>query len=156
MTFIVFMKNFSKKITAILLAFIILFSQLGTQFALAEDPSSENIESVNQSQYEGSGYNVENSALVNSLCTLIMIMNGRLARVMAAVAIFVIGIFFFMGKITWPVLISVPIAFGIIFGAKTVAIALLPRATQIYNTREKALETKTSSEIITQACPELL
>ena len=61
-----------------------------------------------------------------------------------------------MGKITWPVLITVPVAFGIIFGAKTLAIAMLPRATQIYNAREKGIETKTTSEIITQACPELL
>lgn len=150
------MPSISKNFFVSLLAFLMLFSQFviaGTSSAI---PSSDNVESVNTEQYGSGGYNAENSALVNSLCTLIMILNGRIARVMAAVALFVLGILFFMGKITWPILVTVPIAFGIIFGAKTVAIALLPRATQIYNTREKSVETKTSSEIITQACPELL
>ncbi len=149
------MSKLLKKFSVYFLTFFLIISQIAFAGSTAT-PTSDNIESVNENQYTSGGYEKENSALVNSLCTLIMILNGRLARVMAAVAIFVVGIFFFMGKITWPVLISVPIAFGIIFGAKTLAIAMLPRATQIYNTREKAIETKTTSEIITQACPELL
>ena len=149
------MSKLLKKFSVYFLTFFLVISQLAFAGSTAT-PTSDNIETVNENQYTESGYQTENSALVNSLCTLIMIMNGRLARVMAAVAIFVLGILFFMGKITWPVLIAVPVAFGIIFGAKTVAIAILPRATQIYNAREKAIETKTTSEIITQACPELL
>ena len=146
------MAKFFKKIAIFLLTSLLILSQL----SFAGTPTSDNVETVNTNQYDSGGYNTENSSLVNTLCTLIMVLNGRFARVMAAVAIFVLGIMFFMGKITWPILIAVPVAFGIIFGAKTVAIALLPRATQIYNAREKTLETKTTSEIITQACPELL
>jgi type IV secretory pathway VirB2 component (pilin) len=144
--------KFFKKIAIFLLTSLLILSQI----SFAGTPTSDNVETVNTNKYDSGGYDAENSSLVNTLCTLIMVLNGRFARVMAAVAIFVLGIMFFMGKITWPILIAVPVAFGIIFGAKTVAIALLPRATQIYNARENSLETKTTSEIITQACPELL
>jgi type IV secretory pathway VirB2 component (pilin) len=146
------MAKFFKKIAIFLLTSLLILSHI----SFAGTPTSDNVETVNTNKYDSSGYDAENSSLVNTLCTLIMVLNGRFARVMAAVAIFVLGIMFFMGKITWPILIAVPVAFGIIFGAKTVAIALLPRATQIYNAREQSLETKTTSEIITQACPELL
>ncbi len=146
------MAKFFKKIAIFLLTSLLILSQI----SFAGTPTSDNVETVNTNKYDSGGYDAENSSLVNTLCTLIMVLNGRFARVMAAVAIFVLGIMFFMGKITWPILIAVPVAFGIIFGAKTVAIALLPRATQIYNARENSLETKTTSEIITQACPELL
>lgn len=142
------------KIFSTIFALILL---LMTSSAFAVDaPRSDNIESVNKTQLDKQGIDSKNSTLVNSLCTIILVLNGRIARVLAAVSIFVIGLFFFMGKVTWPVLITVPIAFGLIFGARTVAIAILPRAVQTYDTRQGALATKTTSELITQACPELL
>lgn len=134
------------------LALVLLFSSS----SFADNPSSDNIESVNPTQVDKQGINPQSSALVNSLCTIILILNGRVARVLAAVSVFVVGLLFFMGKITWPVLVTIPIAFGLIFGGRTVAIALLPRAIQVYDSRQGALATKTTSEIISQACPELL
>ena len=102
-------------------------------FAIAnEAPSSQNIVSVNPAQISSDGNTKNQSDLSNALCTLILILNGRIARVIAAVAIFAIGIMFFMGKITWPVIVTIGIAMGLVFGAKVVAIALLPRAIQTY------------------------
>jgi type IV secretory pathway VirB2 component (pilin) len=126
-------------------------------FAIAsEAPSSQNIVSVNPAQISSDGNTKNQSDLANALCTLILILNGRIARVIAAVAIFAIGIMFFMGKITWPVIVTIGIAMGLVFGAKVVAIALLPRAIQTYDQTQGEITTTTTSEIISQACPELL
>lgn len=122
----------------------------------AEDFSSDNIVSVNPATIEQDGKQENQSELVYSLCTLILILNGRIARVIAAVAIFVVGIMFFMGKITWPLLVTVAIGLGMVFGAKAVAILLLPRAVQVYDSRDSTLQVKTTSQLISQACPELL
>ena len=125
-------------------------------FALADAPSSENIETVNPTQMQNQG-NVEGqSELVTALCTLIMMLNGRIARVIAAVAIFGIGIMFFMGKITWQIIVTIGIALGLVFGAKNVAILMLPRAVHVYDDHQGDIQTKTTSQIISQACPELL
>jgi type IV secretory pathway VirB2 component (pilin) len=126
-------------------------------FAIAnEAPSSQNIVSVNPAQISSDGNTKNQSDLANALCTLILILNGRIARVIAAVAIFAIGIMFFMGKITWPVIVTIGVAMGLVFGAKVVAIALLPRAIQTYDQTQGEIKTTTTSEIISQACPELL
>ena len=137
-----------------ILAIVLMFMQ---SFAIANTaPSSQNIVSVNPSQVGSDGNTTNQSELANALCTLILILNGRIARVIAAVAIFAIGIMFFMGKITWPVIVTIGVAMGLVFGAKVVAIALLPRAIQTYDQTQGETKTTTTSEVISQACPELL
>lgn len=121
-----------------------------------DSPSSQNIVSVNPTQVESDGNTKGQSQLARSLCTLILILNGRTARVIAAVAIFGIGIMFFLGKITWPIIVTVGIGMGLVFGAKVVAIALLPRAIQTWDNTQGEAKILTTSEVITQACPELL
>ena len=125
-------------------------------FAFADAPSSDNIEVINPTQIQEQGQVEGQSELVNALCTLIVMLNGRIARVIAAVAIFAIGIMFFMGKITWQIIVTIGIALGLVFGAKNVAILMLPRAVHVYDNHQGDVETKTTSQIISQACPELL
>ncbi len=129
--------------------------------ALSEDPantvpSSDNIVLVNPESLTTGGYQNNQSELTNALCTIILIMNGRIARVIAAVAIFAVGIMFFMGKITWPIIVTVAIAMGLVFGAKTIALAILPRAVNTYDKTQGEAITQTTSEVLSQACPELL
>lgn len=125
-------------------------------YAADGSQTSQNLVVTNPQTLQSSGDTQNQSDLANSLCTLIMILNGRIARVLSAVAIFVIGILFFLGKITWPIIVTIGIAFGLVFGAKAVAILLLPRAISSYDATQKETLTQTPSEIISQACPELL
>ena len=141
-----------KTFQSLFLAFLLLFSST----VFAETSTSDNIESVNPTQVNEQGRVESQSELVNALCTLILILNGRIARVIAAVAIFAIGIMFFMGKITWQIIVTIGIALGLVFGAKNVAILLLPRAVHVYDEHQGEVSTKTTSQIVTQACPELL
>lgn len=138
-------------IISIILALIIFT----TSFSSAEDFSGGSITAVNPEQMQSDGITPDQSQLVNSLCTLILILNGRIARVLAAVAIFAVGIMFFLGKITWPVLTTIGVAMGLVFGAKTVAIIMLPRAVYVHDAYQEETLVKTPSEIISQACPEL-
>lgn len=142
-----------KKIITIVLAFVMMFSS----FSYADtEYDGLSIKNVNESYRTGNDGKVKNqSELVNSLCTLILILNGRIARVLAAVAIFAVGIMFFLGKITWPILVTVGVAMGLVFGAKNVAIIMLPRVVAMHDERDGTIQYKTSSEIISQACPEL-
>jgi type IV secretory pathway VirB2 component (pilin) len=148
MGIILFMKIFQ----SLFLAFLLFCNS----FVFAETSTSDNIESVNTTKITQDARVEGQSELVNALCTLILILNGRIARVIAAVAIFAIGIMFFMGKITWQIIVTIGIALGLVFGAKNVAILLLPRAVHVYDTHQGDVSTKTTSQIITQSCPELL
>jgi len=137
-------------------SFFLVFLLLFNSSVFADTATSDNIESVNPTQINQQGRVEGQSELVNALCTLILILNGRIARVIAAVAIFAIGIMFFMGKITWQIIATIGVALGLVFGAKNVAILLLPRAVNVYDEHQGDIATKTTSQIITQACPEIL
>jgi type IV secretory pathway VirB2 component (pilin) len=137
-------------------SFFLVCLLLFNSSVFADTATSDNIESVNPTQINQQGRVEGQSELVNALCTLILILNGRIARVIAAVAIFAIGIMFFMGKITWQIIATIGVALGLVFGAKNVAILLLPRAVHVYDEHQGDVSTKTTSQIITQACPEIL
>ena len=147
-----------------MLKFIICFSALffsTISIAIAtpsglEDPANPGgISSVNptlttQSQ---SGYV---SSLSSTLCQLILIVNGRVGRAMAAIAIFGLGIAFFLGKITWTLITTLGIGLGTLFGAKSIALVLLPYAVTVTDPSSGAQVTATPDEIIRKVCPELI
>ena len=143
------MKSFFCVLFALFLGFLSLSVSFANEFG------GGSITTVNTEHLQSDSTAPGQNDLTNALCTLILMLNGRVARVMAAVAIFAVGIMFFMGKITWPVLTTIGVAMGLVFGAKTVAIIMLPRAVYVYDERDEDMNIKTSSEIITQACPEL-
>lgn len=140
---------------SIFIAFFILFTSISSS-VLAETGSSvgaQGLEAVNPNAIEASGS--DRSALSDSLCQIILILNGRVGRALAAIAIFGLGIAFFLGKITWTLITTMGIGMGVLFGAKTVTLMLLPYSVKTVNPDTGTQEDVSPEELIRKACPEL-
>jgi type IV secretory pathway VirB2 component (pilin) len=62
------------------------------------------------------------------LCRVIGQLQGGIGRGIATIAIIVLGIGLFLGKLNWPVALATAIGIGVIFGAGTVVNWLSPGA----------------------------
>ncbi|MCC2646185.1 MAG: Type secretory pathway, VirB2 component (pilins) [Rickettsiaceae bacterium] len=59
----------------------------------------------------------ENDVIGSTLCRLVQNLTGGIARSIATIAIFAVGIGLFMGKLNWGVAAATAAGVGIIFGA---------------------------------------
>jgi type IV secretory pathway VirB2 component (pilin) len=99
----------------------------------------------------------DNLGIIDTLCSLILFLQGRTGRVMAAFAMFAFGFGFFLNKISWTALVVLIMGFAFLFGAKSIALIFLPYATTYSDPEDPTIGTKkvTTESIIQKACPEL-
>lgn len=64
------------------------------------------------------------TAIDNSLCNVVNLLQGRAGRGIATLAIIFLGIGLFLGKISWGLAIAVGLGVGAIFGAGTIVNAV--------------------------------
>lgn len=62
----------------------------------------------------------ENNAFGTAICNILNIVTGTAGRGVVAVAVIVIGIMFFLGKISWSMVLAVALGSGAMFGAPSV------------------------------------
>ncbi len=105
---------------------------------------------------EGSQKSVASEGpLGDTLCQIILMLSGRIGRLAAAIACFIVGIMFLLGKITWPFLVTMVIGFALIFGAKSIVIAFLPNYIMVRDPNQQKDVAMTPEEIINSNCREL-
>ena len=92
------------------------------------------------------------------ICLLIVVMTGKIARVIFALAIFAWGVLFFMGKVTWQIFVVTSVGIALVFGASAIVISILPRATQVIDNTSgtPVIKTKTTSQLLREHCPEII
>jgi type IV secretion system protein VirB2 len=59
----------------------------------------------------------KDNAISQVLCKVVDLLTGTVGKAIATIAIVVIGISLFMGKISWPVAAATAVGIGLIFGA---------------------------------------
>lgn len=120
--------------------------------------AADQVNKDNRTGTNASGATVRKDNTVDYfICLLIVVLTGKIARVILALAIFVVGILFFLGKINWSILAVTAIGAGIAFGATGIVIAILPRATQVVDNSSgtAVIKTKTTHQLIAERCPEI-
>ena len=68
---------------------------------------------VNQEAFAASN----NDAITRVLCNVIQQLQGGIGKGIATIAIVVLGIGLFLGKLSWPLAVATAIGIGLIFGA---------------------------------------
>lgn len=56
-------------------------------------------------------------AIATVLCTIVGALQGEIGKAVATIAIVVLGIGLFLGKLSWPLAVATAIGIGMIFGA---------------------------------------
>lgn len=90
--------------------------------------------------------------IANVLCSIILILQGRIGRVIALAAIITLGIAFFLGAVEWKGVVTLVIGLGLLFGAKTVALLMLPNYIIINNPNSGTSGVTTPEALVAQAC----
>ncbi len=67
---------------------------------------------------------VNDNALVNTVCNVLKIVTGNGGKAFAAFAIVSVGIGFFTGKVSWGLMIGVAAGIAAMFGAPTIVAAI--------------------------------
>lgn len=60
------------------------------------------------------------NAISDTLCNIIKQLKGPIGKGIATIAVIVLGIGLFLGKLSWPLFIATAIGIGLIFGAPTI------------------------------------
>ena len=157
------MLSFRKNLNAIFTLFLIAISVLMLETkSFAENQTLENINSSqinrNNSTTTVNGVVKRNDNTVDYfICLLIIVLTGKIARVIFALAIFAWGVLFFMGKVSWQIFVVTSVGIALVFGAASIVISVLPRATQVVDNSSgtPVIKTKTTSQLIREHCPEI-
>lgn len=72
--------------------------------------------------------NAETNAFGDALCNMFKFVTGKVGRGVAAAAVISLGVFFFMGKVTWGSALAVALGVGAVFGAPSVVSVLTGRS----------------------------
>lgn len=96
----------------------------------------------------------KNNQLATSLCQIILLLNGRTGRALAVIAILALALLFMTSKLNATVFITFIIGLAVLFGAKTIALALLPSYVSVKDADRGAVK-RTPDELVRQVCPEL-
>ena len=71
----------------------------------------------------------DSNAITDVLCNVVNLLQGTVGQAIATIAIIVLGIGLFIGKLSWPVALATAVGVGIIFGAADLVEWLAPEAT---------------------------
>lgn len=63
------------------------------------------------------GSGASGDAIASVLCTIVCALQGGIGKAVATIAIVVLGIGLFLGKLSWPLAVATAIGIGMIFGA---------------------------------------
>ncbi len=96
----------------------------------------------------------KNNQLATSLCQIILLLNGRIGRAIAVIAILTLALLFMTSKLTVPVFLTFIVGIALLFGAKSIALVLLPSYVEVKEP-DRGVVKKTPEELIKQVCPEL-
>lgn len=134
--------------------FIILFLLLTfagkTTFA-ATVLDEEGIGATDEKVAEGDSSN----QLASSICQLILLLNGRIGRAIAIIALFAIAILMATGKVGVPIFLTFLVGIAMLFGAKSIALVLLPSFVEVREIDRLEPVKRSPEELIKQVCPEL-
>ena len=158
------MKLLGNKLKAIIPLFLIAIGILTFQSQSFAD--TQTLDNINASQINKNnatttvnGVTTRNDNTVDYfICLLIVVMTGKIARVIFALAIFAWGVLFFMGKVTWQIFVVTSVGIALVFGATSIVISILPRATQVIDNTSgtPVIKTKTTSQLLREHCPEII
>jgi type IV secretory pathway VirB2 component (pilin) len=99
----------------------------------------------------------DRTSLERSICLLIMIFTGRIARAIAGFAIIALAFKLYLGKLDWPSLLIFAVGVSFVFGAGQIALMIMPKSVSILDdTEESGTLDKSTAEIIQEACPNAL
>lgn len=73
--------------------------------------------SASDAAFAGANAAAENDVIGNTLCALVKNVGGGIAKAIATMAIFAVGIGLFMGKLSWGTAALTAAGVGVIFGA---------------------------------------
>lgn len=144
------------RLLLIILSFFIFTTNA---FSAPEDiTENDGLVAINPNATKGD----ETNQLASSICQFILILNGRIGRAIAVIAILIIAfIFMSKDKLSVPVLLSIIIGITLLFGAKSIALVLLPSYVTVKDSDQMKVGgsgkvKKTPDELIRQYCPELI
>jgi type IV secretory pathway VirB2 component (pilin) len=95
------------------------------------------------------------------LCDVIMIIRGRYGRAIAVIALMSMATAFMLGNISWQKIATLGLGLALLFGAETVAYALLPATLRGVSGVSPGGKTfvankyYTPEELVREVCPEL-
>jgi len=75
-----------------------------------------------------SAFASDNDIVGNTLCRLVSNLTGKIAKSVATIAIFSVGVGLFLGKLNWGIAAATAAGVGIIFGAEKLVTFLSPEA----------------------------
>jgi type IV secretory pathway VirB2 component (pilin) len=133
----------------LIIAFLLLIFTGKTTFA-ATLLDEEGLSAVNATATEGDTSNT----LATSICQMILILNGRIGRAIAIIALFTLAILMATSKVTVPVFLTFLIGIALLFGAKSIALIMLPSFVKVKEADRGPVK-KSPEELIKQVCPEL-
>jgi len=90
------------KSVGILFFIVAIFSVILPNIAFADDPAGAN------------------TGISKVLCNVVEQLQGGIGKAIATIAIIVLGIGLFLGKLAWPLAIATAIGIGMIFGAASI------------------------------------
>lgn len=93
--------------------------------------------------------------LATSLCQLILLLNGRTGRALAVIAIITLAFLFMTSKLNVPTFLTIVVGLAMLFGAKSVALVILPNYVQVKDRDRNTEVKKTPDELVREVCPEL-
>lgn len=68
------------------------------------------------------GTATSNDAIGDTLCRVVQNLQGNIARAVATIGIFVVGVGLFMGKLNWATALATAVGIGIVFGAGRIVV----------------------------------
>ena len=96
----------------------------------------------------------QNNEVANVICQVIIFLQGRIGRAIALAALVVMGIQFFLGKVTWTSIVVTGVGFALLFGSKSIALVILKKYVETRNSTGDIVKISTG-EAVSKVCPEI-
>jgi type IV secretory pathway VirB2 component (pilin) len=96
----------------------------------------------------------QNNEVANVICQVIIFLQGRIGRAIALAALVVMGIQFFLGKVTWTSIVVTGVGFALLFGSKSIALVILKKYVETRDSSGNIVKISTG-EAVSKVCPEI-
>ncbi len=96
----------------------------------------------------------QNNEVANVICQVIIFLQGRIGRAIALAALVVMGIQFFLGKVTWTSIVVTGVGFALLFGSKSIALVILKQYVETRDSSGDIVKISTG-EAVSKVCPEI-
>jgi type IV secretory pathway VirB2 component (pilin) len=138
---------------AIILITFLVFTKIGLSAPtyLSSD-RADGIVATNPNAESGD----ESNQLASSLCQLILLLNGRVGRAIAVIALLALAFMFMTDKLRVRTFVIFIVGITFLFGAKSIALTILPSYVYTKDIDRNQKVKKTPDELIREVCPELM